>query len=281
MKIVIFTGYSGAGKSTALRYIEESGYYCVDNLPAQLLKNFIMIALKSDMEKVAVVIDSRGHDFMKDLESLLKDLERRHRLRIVFIESHLDTITKRFKEHRLRHPMALRGTIKQGFEIEKKLLTSLRQRAGLVLNTSDLSVNSLKAQIRTHILDGKGGSFEVHLMSFGFKYGVPHEVDIVIDVRLLANPFFKPILRKKTGKSLQVKKFMMRQTDTGPFLDKTASYLGYLLKKYTDKGRPFVTIGFGCTGGKHRSVFVAEKLKMILQERYKKVKVSHRDIALV
>lgn len=280
MKIVLLTGYSGAGKSSALRFIEDGGYYCVDNLPAKLLSDFVAIAKESDIEKVAVVIDARGREFLNGLEEQLLELERKHSLLIVFCEANFESITKRFQEHRLRHPLALRGTIQSGYEIEKKLLVGLRQKAHLVLDTSHMSVHSLKTLVHKHILGSKGEHFEINLMSFGYKYGVPQEADIVIDVRPLINPFFEAALKRKSGKSAQVNAYMFADAGTGTFLKKTAEYLDFVVKKYRDKNKPFVTVGFGCTGGRHRSVFMAEEMKKILQGRYKKVKVLHRDIKL-
>jgi UPF0042 nucleotide-binding protein len=280
MKIVIITGFSGSGKSTALRYVEEHGYYCVDNLPAQLLTHFISIAKENDIEKVAVVMDARGREFMKDLNAQLDDLGKKNKIRIVFFDSDLASITKRFNEHRMRHPLALRGTIAEGFQLESKLLTSLRQRANLILNTSGLNVHSLKNLINKYILGEKNENFSIHLMSFGFKYGIPQEVDIVIDVRMLINPFFEPSLKRFNGKNPKISRFMLRDKDTPDFIKKTQSYLEYLIKKYESKSKPFVTIGFGCTGGRHRSVFIAEKMKSILQRKHKKVKVLHRDMQL-
>lgn len=280
MKIVLLTGYSGSGKSSALRFVEESGYYCVDNLPAKLLGDFIAIARESHIEKVAVVIDARSREFLKGLEGQLAELENKHSLLIVFCEANLEAVTKRFQEHRLRHPLALKGTIQNGYEIEKKFLSGLRQKAHLVLDTSNLSVHSLKTLVQKHILGERNKRLEIHLMSFGYKYGVPQEADIVIDVRPLVNPFFETGLKRKSGKSPQVKKYMMSDATTKMFLKKTADYAEFIVKKYHDQNKPFVTIGFGCTGGRHRSVFMAEEMKKILQARYKKVKVRHRDIGL-
>lgn len=279
MNIVILTGYSGAGKSSALRYVEEHGYYCVDNLPAQLLTDLVAIAAKRHMRKVAVVIDARGSGFMEGLDAQVDALQVKHRVRVIFCESDLAAITKRFKEHRLRHPLALSGTIADGFAIEKKLLSGLRHRADLVVNTSSLDVHALKSLIKRYIAGRERGHFEVCLMSFGFKYGLPQEADFVIDARLLVNPFFEPGLKNKTGKNLAVARFIRKNELTAPFLKTTAAYLQYVLGVHREKGRAFVSVAIGCTGGKHRSVFVVEALKKVLQARDRKVVVRHRDIA--
>lgn len=279
MKIVIFTGYSGAGKSSALNYVEDEGYYCVDNLPAQMLGDFIKIVGKTGVEKVAVVIDARGREFMADLESQIDAIKKFHSLSIVFFESDLSAITKRFKEHRLRHPLALKGTVRQGYETEKQLLAALRQRADLVLNTSGLSVHALKSLMQKNILSTRKRQFEAHLVSFGFKHGVPQEADFVFDVRLLINPYFDPTLKRKTGKNTDVGRYILRNKETTPFLKKTFTFMQAMLLEYERKGRPFLTIAFGCTGGKHRSVFVTEWMRKALQAKNKKVRVQHRDIA--
>lgn len=280
MRIIVLTGYSGAGKSVALRFIEERGYYCVDNLPAQLLPNFIAIAQENGLTKVAVVIDARGHGFMKSLAEQLKVLKKKQDTQVVFFDADLATITKRFKEHRLRHPLALKGTIQDGFEKEQRILTAFRQHADLIINTSSHSATSFKNLIQKFVLHEKKMNFEVHLLSFGFKYGIPHEVDVVLDVRLLVNPFFEPHLKNKTGKNIEVQKFIGKDSETKDFLAKTARYVTYLIREYETKGRPFFTVAFGCTGGKHRSIFIADKMKMILQAQGQKVKIAHRDIKL-
>lgn len=279
MKIVILTGYSGSGKSSALGYVEERGYYCVDNLPAQMLGDFVNIVRKSGLEKVAVVIDARGREFMADVEKRLDEIKKKHALRIVFFESDLAAITKRYKEHRLKHPLALHGTVRDGYEIETKLLGNLRQKADLVLNTSTLNVHSLKSLIQKSVLGERLKDFEAHFVSFGFKHGLPQEADFVFDVRLLLNPYFEPRLKRKTGKSPQVARYILHDKETAPFLKTSASFLKGMLKDYEKKGRPFLTVAFGCTGGKHRSVFVAEWMRKALQGAAKKVRVHHRDIA--
>ena len=280
MKTIILTGYSGAGKSVALRFIEERGYYCVDNLPAQLLLNFIAIAKTNGLTKVAVVIDARGHGFMKSLAAQLATLKKKQGTQVVFFDADLPTITKRFKEHRLRHPLALTGTIQEGFAKEQAILAALRQHADLVLDTSAQSATSLKNLIQKYVLHENKKNFEVHLQSFGFKYGIPQEADVVIDVRLLVNPFFEPHLKNKTGKNSDVQDYINKDSEAKDFLTKTAAYVTYLVKMYEIKERPFFTVAFGCTGGKHRSVFIVEKMKLILQELGKKVRTAHRDMKL-
>jgi UPF0042 nucleotide-binding protein len=280
MKIVILTGYSGSGKSSALNSVEERGYYCVDNLPAQMLGDFIDIVRKSGLEKVAVVIDARGREFMAGMEKRFEDIKKKHSLRVVFFDSDLAAITKRYKEHRLKHPLALKGTVREGYEIEKKLLSVLRHEADLVLDTSKLNVHSLKSLIQKSVLGELSKNFETHLVSFGFKNGVPQEADFVFDVRLLINPYFVPSLKRKTGKSPEVARYIFKSPETAAFLRKTAAFIKDMLREYEKKGRPFLTVAFGCTGGKHRSVFVTEWMRKALQGTAKKVRVHHRDIAV-
>lgn len=279
MRIVILTGYSGSGKSTALRYFEEYGFYCVDNLPGQLLRDFVtLITEKDHIDKVAIVIDARGRDFLKNLDSVLDEMSRKHDLKIVFFESGLHEITKRFKESRLRHPLSLKGTIKEGYETEKALLAGLRNRADIVIDSSQLDVHALKILIHKYIKIRRGHGFEIHIMSFGYKYGVPQEADFVFDVRFLNNPFFVKSLKRKTGKNLAVQNYILKDKQTGSFFNRTDRYLRDVLRRHKTKGKPFVTIAFGCTGGKHRSVFVAEKLKSQLKSEFKQVQIYHRDI---
>lgn len=281
MRIVILTGYSGSGKSTAIRYFEEYGFYCVDNLPGQMLKDFVQLITEKDhISKVAIVIDARGKDFLKDLDLVLDELAREHDLKIVFFECGLPEVTKRFKESRLRHPLSLTGTIKEGYDTEKTLLSGLRHRADVVIDSSNLNVHALKVLIHKYIRIRKGYGFEIHLMSFGYKFGVPQEADFVIDVRFLNNPYFVKTLRKRTGKNPKVQEYILKDPATLSFFKHTERYLRDVLKRHKVKGKPFVTIAFGCTGGRHRSVFVTEKFKSLLKKGFPQIKTYHRDMAL-
>ncbi|OGQ46355.1 MAG: RNase adaptor protein RapZ [Deltaproteobacteria bacterium RIFCSPLOWO2_02_FULL_46_8] len=281
MTIVILTGYSGSGKTSALRYVESRGFYCIDNLPAEMLGHLIhLIEKKTDINKVAIVVDARGKDFLKNINSTLDHLEKKYDLKIIFFDSNLETVTKRFKEMRLPHPLAIKGTIRQGYETEKKLLASLRHRADLVIETSGISVHALKTLLDRCLKIKLGEHFEIQFLSFGYKYGVPQEADFVFDVRVLDNPYFEKSLKTKTGKHVSVAKYIFKDRSAKPFLKKIESFLRDSLKRQQKMGKPFVTIAFGCTGGHHRSVFVVEEMKKRFCRRYKKIKVFHRDLGM-
>ncbi len=282
-KLYILTGYSGSGKTTALRYIEELGYYCVDNLPAKLIPDFFKLILKStNIHKVALVIDARGRDFMTNIDTVLKKLKSRCSVEVIFFESDLNSIIRRYKESRLKHPLSLTGSIQEGYTAEKKLLEPLRQQARLTINTTHLNVHTLKAAVHKYFLRNELKLFELNVMSFGFKHGTPFEADVVIDVRSLKNPFFVPELKNHTGLNLAVQRFIAKSQGTGTFVKKTAAYLKYLVGEFKRDGRTIITVAFGCTGGKHRSVFVAEKIASLFagKTRSNIVQVKHRDIAV-
>lgn len=279
-KLLIFTGYSGSGKSAALRCIEELGYYCVDNLPATLLPHFAtLLQSNKAINKIAIVIDARGKDFMKDLSHDLDDLKLKYDLKIIYFDCSLQIITQRYKESRLKHPLSLHGSIKEGYLAELKLLDGLRQQANIIINTSALNVHGLKASVQKYILQQEKKIFEIHIMSFGFKLGLPFEADIILDVRFLDNPYFNADLKNKSGLNAGVKNFILKDSHTKPFLQKTGTYLDYLIHRYREEGKSYVTIAFGCTGGRHRSVMVAEHFKAFFKKKSQvAVKTYHRDL---
>lgn len=280
--LLIVTGYSGGGKTHVLRIIEDAGYYCVDNLPAQMLKNFIgIIKEKDSIDKVAVVIDARGKEFMRGFDADLDALSRTHHVQILFIECSLNAVTRRFKESRLRHPLSLKGSIQEGYQTETKLLSALRQRAHLAIDTSHITVHTLKSLVRKFLYRGKKSRLEINLVSFGYKHGLPDDADVVIDVRFLINPYFVPDLKAKSGTNKKVQDFIFSEGESRRFLKKTKDYIEYLLKRYENEGKSYVTLAVGCTGGKHRSVAVAERLRSELsRSNNHALKVFHRDVGL-
>lgn len=281
MRIIILTGYSGSGKSTALRFIENLGYYCVDNLPGAMLEDFINLTKKNhNISKVAIVLDARGAHDIKKLDSQLNSISQKHDTNMIFIDTTLESVTKRFKESRLKHPLSIKGSIEDGYKKEAKFLEPFQHKADIIINSSNTNVHSLKTAIKKFILRDSKSGLTVQLNSFGYKYGLPQEADIIIDVRLLANPFYEEKLKKKTGKNTQVKTYIESDKKTIPFIKKTHSYLNYLIKQYESNGKSYINISFGCTGGKHRSVYVAEAIKKLLQKNFHSVKASHRDITM-
>ncbi|MCP5464111.1 MAG: RNase adapter RapZ [Deltaproteobacteria bacterium] len=278
--IYLITGYSGAGKTNVLRYFEESGFYCVDNLPADLLPGFLELMKRNkDLSKIAVVIDARSRSLLNRIETHIQNARQTHNLKILFLEADLKSIIKRFKESRLKHPLALNGTLQEGYKLEHKLLHPLQHCADLVINSSNITVHELKALIKQHLFNKKKQEYEVHLMSFGFKNGVPAEADTMLDVRFLKNPHFHQKLKHKTGKTTEVQNFIFKDKKTHTFFKKSLSFLLYLIKQYQKEGKSYSSIAIGCTGGKHRSVAIVEKLaKELSKEKNLSIKIEHRDL---
>ncbi len=284
MQFVIITGLSGAGKSLALRSLEDSGYFCIDNLPPVLIPKLVELSLLSQgLERVALVIDIRGREFLEDLNFGLSFLkERGIGFRVIFLEASDDAIIRRFEETRRPHPLQ-KGTIglREAIEKERVLLVPLREIADFVIDTSNMSPLALRNTIRGIISKGKP-SFSVLLISifsFGFKYGLPLESDLVFDLRFLPNPYYCEGLRSLNGLDERVKKFVLEKEITQVFLNKLYDMLSFLLPKYINEGKSYMNLAFGCTGGKHRSVVVAEEVaKYLLEEGYPNLRVIHRDI---
>lgn len=282
LRICVITGLSGSGKSTAIRALEDEGFFCLDNLPLTLLQVFIELAEKSSerIKNVAIVIDIRAKDFFKGQENIFKSLrEAGHKVEILFLDSSDDVLVRRFSETRRRHPAVEGGSVLDGIRFEREHLAVLRQIATSIIDTSELNVHQLKELI-TSIVTGAGAPkvFNMHIQSFGFKYGVPLESDIVMDVRFLPNPYFVPELKQLTGLDKDVRNFLETQDDTREFLERFFSFMDFLVPRYQKEGKSYLTISVGCTGGRHRSVFIIEALRNYLAEKKLSLKVTHRDM---
>ena len=257
--VVVITGMSGAGKTTAIRALEDSGYSCVDNLPAPLLLK--VAELGGPDKKLAFVIDVREGEFLKDAPRVLDEARRAgHEVQVLFLDASDDVLTRRYSETRRKHPLAGRGTIAEGLANERALLKELREEAEHVLDTSSLTVHELKRQVIARFDLSKTHELAVTVMSFGFKYGVPSNADLVFDVRFLPNPYFVPELKAFTGKDPRVAAYVVDRPDTWEFLDHAAGLLAFLLPRYQKEGKSYLTVAIGCTGGKHRSVAIAQVL---------------------
>lgn len=282
LSICVITGLSGSGKSTAIHALEDEGFFCLDNLPLTLLQVFVDLLDKSSEQitKVAIVIDIRAKDFFRGKESLFRELrEAGHAVEILFLTASDEVLVRRFSETRRRHPALEGGSVPDGIRYEREYLAGLLQMATAIIDTSELNVHQLKDQvIRLICGEHRPKLFNVQLQSFGFRYGVPPESDLVMDVRFLPNPHFVPELKPLTGLDGSVREFLLQQPDTGEFLERFLDFVDYLLPRYRQEGKSYLTISVGCTGGRHRSVFIVEALHKVLKEKKLTIKVTHRDM---
>ncbi len=280
MRFVIVTGMSGAGKSSALKMLEDVGYFCVDNLPIQLVKKFVRLILQGSQSKVALGLDIRSGQALKELDKVLQDMKRSgFQYEILFLDCSTEVLIKRYKETRRAHPLSGTGRVEKGIALEQERLAFLRKMADIIIDTSHLLTRELKAQInKIYLDDEKFSNFFITVLSFGFKYGIPVDADLVFDVRFLPNPFYIPDLKHKTGNEEVVRSFVMESPIAGQFLNKLEEMLLFLIPHYIDEGKNQLVIGIGCTGGKHRSVTLVNELGTRLFGTQYGIKVEHRDI---
>jgi RNase adapter protein RapZ len=282
MKFIIITGMSGAGKSAALKMMEDFGYYCVDNLPIPLILKFAELADTSEeLQKVALGVDIRGRQGFKEIEETLALLtEKNVNFEILFLEADDTTLIKRFKETRRNHPLALYERVDIGIQAEREQLAYLKGKANYILDTSKLLTRELKAELESIFVNNKDyKSLFVSVVSFGFKYGIPTDSDLVFDVRFLPNPYYIEELKPLNGNDELVQSYVMKFPQSVEFLQKLVEMVSYLIPYYIEEGKNQLVISIGCTGGKHRSVTLANKLFQQLQERKDfGVRIEHRDI---
>lgn len=283
-RFVVLTGLSGAGKSQAIRALEDLGYFCVDNLPTQLVPTLAALSRQEGavLPKVAIVIDVREGGFLREFPRVWRTLRRTPGLdpMLIFLEASHETLVRRFSETRRPHPLAHGRPVVEGIRAERKHLGAIRALADEIIDTSNLTVHQLRERFQRFAgAEGSTRPLLVTVLSFGFKFGVPLDADIVFDVRFLPNPHFVPALKPKTGRDRAVIKFLMQQPLTQPFLDKLVDLLSFLLPEYVREGKAYLTIAIGCTGGRHRSVMVAEHLSKALgAAKDVQVRVRHRDV---
>lgn len=283
MKLLVITGLSGAGKTQALQSLEDQGYYCIDNLPPTFIVKFVELCAQSQgkVSKAAIVCDLRGGEFFTSLTEALRDLEKEgFHYEILFLEASDETLIRRYKESRRRHPLSPQGRILEGIYEERKQLEELRGQAHNIIDTSNL----LSQQLRRRIIELYGeeqgpGQLAVSVISFGFKYGIPLDADLVIDVRFLPNPFYVEDLRPLTGEHPLVQKYIFDNPVAQEFVKRYLNLLEYILPYYVKEGKSHLVIGVGCTGGQHRSVAIAERVGSFLKEQHFTMSVKHRDAA--
>jgi UPF0042 nucleotide-binding protein len=279
-ELVILTGLSGSGKLSALKAFEDLGYYSVDNLPLELVPRFAdLVRQSAEIERAALVVDVREGMRLDEFPSILKDVRKVLPTRVVFLEASEEALIQRFSETRRPHPMGRNDTVLKSIRAERKRLDPIRNVADIVLDTTKFNVHDLRARINSQFeREESDQSLMISSNSFGFKNGVPTEADLVFDVRFLPNPHFVPEFRKLTGKDRKVAKYVRQFPQTKEFLDKTTDMLKFLLPHYIKEGKSYLTVAFGCTGGQHRSVFIAEEMKKRLADEGYRVKTAHRDM---
>jgi UPF0042 nucleotide-binding protein len=282
-QILIITGLSGSGKTHVARALEDVGWFCVDNLPTALIPRFVESLLESEgPRRSALVVDVRGRQFLSGFPQVYRGIkEKGLAASLVFLEASEKVLVRRFSETRRPHPLAFDEPVLEGIRAEREALGPIRRMADLILDTSEYTVHQLRDYVREHFALGREAAAPVvSVTSFGFKYGVPTEADLLFDVRFLPNPNFVPELRRLTGRDAKVVRYLRRQRDTAAFLEKLDGFLGFVLPRYVREGKSYLTIGIGCTGGRHRSVMVAESLARQIEARGFTVRVRHRDVKL-
>jgi RNase adapter protein RapZ len=282
-RFVILTGLSGSGKTHAIRALEDLGYFCVDNLPSQLISTFADLASRGDsgLERTAIVADVRESGFLKEFPKVYRKLKSTSGVepRLIFLEATHSVLVRRFSETRRPHPLAPDRSVAEGIDEERRKMAPIRSLADLIIDTSNLTVHELRdVFVRMAQHDRPRSEMVVNLVSFGFKHGAPLDADLVFDVRCLPNPHFVDRLRPLTGRDPKVVRFMRRHAATRDFIDRLTTFLNFALPQYVQEGKSYLTVAIGCTGGQHRSVMVAEALKKSLAgAKNVRLRVKHRD----
>ena len=282
LDIFIITGLSGSGKSFAIRALEDNGFFCIDNLPAPLIPKFVELChgYQEDIMRVALGVDLRGSQFLQSLPQVLGELRAAgHHVQVLFFDASDDVLVRRFSETRRPHPLARQGSIQDGISWERKALESIRALADKVIDTSDFNVHQLKREMEQQFCEAPSvRRMALFLTSFGYKFGIPHDTDIILDVRFLPNPYFVAELRHKSGLEHEVEEYVLGNAETRAFLDRLYALLEFTLPLYEREGKSSLTLALGCTGGRHRSVALVEELQKRFGGGSLRIHVKHRDI---
>ena len=282
LDIIIITGLSGSGKSFAIRALEDNGFFCVDNLPALLIPKFIDLAqgYQEEIRRIALGVDLRGSQFLQALPQVLSDVRAAgHHAQILFFDASDEVLLRRFSETRRPHPLAGQDSIQDGISRERKALEPIRALADKVIDTSDFNVHQLKREMEQEFCDAlQARHMALFFTSFGYKYGIPHDTDMIFDVRFLPNPYFVNELRAKTGLDLEVRNYVLGNQETRDFLDRLYGLLEFTLPLYEREGKSSLTLALGCTGGRHRSVALVQELQQRFGGGHLRIHVKHRDI---
>lgn len=279
LELVIITGMSGAGKTVAIQSFEDMGYFCIDNMPPSLIPKFWELIKESGkVTKIALVVDLRSRSFFEEIQSMLIDIENTNFIdtRMLFLDASDNELVSRYKETRRAHPLAMDGLVTEGIRKERAILNDLKTRASIVIDTTTLTPRQLREKINQEFRASHETGFRIEILSFGFKYGLPIDADIVMDVRFLPNPHYIPELRPLTGKDEPVYEYVMSFLETEEFYQQFSTLLQTIMPGYVKEGKSSLTVAIGCTGGQHRSVALSERIGAVLAEDYR-VNITHRD----
>ena len=283
MEILIVTGLSGAGKSQAIHFIEDMDYYCIDNMPPALIRDFVNLAAQDKMsiQKAAFVVDIRGGEFFGDLKTVLDELrDNGTEYKLLFLEATDDVLIRRYKETRRQHPLSKTGSVREGIEAERKRLETIRKEATYIIDTSNMKAARLNLELRAVLLgEETKENFTITVESFGYKHGMPPEADWVFDMRFIPNPYYLSSMRKLTGNSKKVQDYVMKFPESQAFVTQVHAMINELIPHYIREGKYHLVLAFGCTGGQHRSVTMANKFAEIFKEEGKRVVLIHRNLA--
>jgi len=278
--LVVVTGMSGSGKGTVLKAFEDLGFFCIDNLPVPLIPKFIegIHVSGGEVERAALVIDVRAGEKLRDLEKMITEIRKfEFRLFVLYLEARNEILVRRFSETRRPHPLVGEKSLPDAIRLERRQLRPIRELADVIIDTSEYSIHQVKALVMDRFRSHPRGTLNVNLVSFGYKHGVPLEADLVFDVRFLPNPYFVSGLRSLTGQDRRVIKYLRSVPETLEFVQRVKDFLQYLIPFYVREGKSYLTIAIGCTGGRHRSVFVVEELARLLKLRTASIRIRHRD----
>ena len=281
LSVVFITGLSGSGKSNAIKCFEDLGFFCVDNLPTALLPKFTELCAQSgnEINRVAIGIDVRERGFFKNFLEILDELKKEnYAIEILFLEASDEALVRRFSETRRPHPLAKNGSVIDGIRLEREMLSELRKRADKIIDTTNYSVHQLKEILNKYYLESEGRKLTISFISFGYKFGIPYDADLIFDVRFMQNPNFVKELKLLKGSDKRVIDYILKFQEAKTFLEKLYEFLRFLIPMYEKEGKSYLTIGIGCTGGRHRSVAVSEILKGYLEKEGYSLNIKHRDI---
>lgn len=279
-RFLIITGLSGSGKTSVSRFLEDFGYYCLDNLPTKLIPSFVDLWKRREVEieKVALTVDIREAGFVTEFPKVLSRIRQDIHPRVIFLDASDESLIKRFSESRRPHPIKDSGSIRESVVLERKQLSEIKNLSDEVINTTDTHINDLKKILSRRFSRLSTAKMQVMVVSFGYKYGLPMDSDLVFDTRFLPNPFYVDELRQKTGKNAKVRAYVMEAPETKRFVKEMFRFVDYMMPNFVEEGKSYVTVAVGCTGGKHRSVALAETLGEHLKDTNYKIQVNHRDL---